>query len=94
MPSVLTALVPGLAEAALGEGTGVKLHKLSVKELKDVRSDHYLFLPRGLLLSSFLAWTRSQRVARVRSRKLSMIRSGCELMMNELLVVRIWYGIS
>ncbi|KAL6299805.1 SNF2 family N-terminal domain-containing protein [Sparassis latifolia] len=27
----------GLAEAALGEGTGVKLHKLSVKELKDVR---------------------------------------------------------
>ncbi|KAI0691058.1 SNF2 family N-terminal domain-containing protein [Cytidiella melzeri] len=26
----------GLAEAALGEGTGVKLHKLSVKELKDV----------------------------------------------------------
>ena len=27
----------GLAEAALGEGTGLKLHKLSVKELKDVR---------------------------------------------------------
>lgn len=26
----------GLAEAALGEGGGVKLHKLSVKELKDV----------------------------------------------------------
>lgn len=26
----------GLAEAALGEGTGVKLHKLSVKELKDL----------------------------------------------------------
>ncbi|KZT05039.1 uncharacterized protein LAESUDRAFT_656488 [Laetiporus sulphureus 93-53] len=26
----------GLAEAALGEGTGIKLHKLSVKELKDV----------------------------------------------------------
>lgn len=26
----------GLAEAALGEGTGVKLHKLSVKELKAV----------------------------------------------------------
>lgn len=27
----------GLAEAALGEGGGVKLHKLSVKELRDVR---------------------------------------------------------
>ena len=27
----------GLAEAALGEGGGIKLHKLSVKELKDVR---------------------------------------------------------
>ena len=26
-----------LAEAALGEGGGVKLHKLSVKELKTVR---------------------------------------------------------
>ncbi len=39
----------GLAEAALGEGGSVKLHKLSVKELKDVR--------RLLLLSS-LALTR------------------------------------
>jgi len=27
----------GLADAALGEGTGVKLHKLSVKEIKAVR---------------------------------------------------------
>jgi hypothetical protein len=26
----------GLAEAALGEGSGIKLHKLSVKELKTV----------------------------------------------------------
>ena len=29
---------PGLADAALGEGTGVKLHKLSVREIKAVRS--------------------------------------------------------
>lgn len=28
----------GLADAALGEGTGVKLHKLSVREIKAVRS--------------------------------------------------------
>jgi hypothetical protein len=27
----------GLADAALGEGTGVKLHKLSVREIKAVR---------------------------------------------------------
>jgi hypothetical protein len=27
----------GLADAALGEGTGVKIHKLSVKEIKAVR---------------------------------------------------------
>jgi hypothetical protein len=27
----------GLAEAALGEGAGLKLHKLSVRELKNVR---------------------------------------------------------
>ena len=32
------ACYAGLAEAALGEGSGVKLHKLSVKELKAVRS--------------------------------------------------------
>lgn len=30
--------IPGLADAALGEGTGVKLHKLSVREIKAVRS--------------------------------------------------------
>ena len=34
----------GLAEAALGEGTGLKLHKLSVKELKDVRFGFSLIL--------------------------------------------------
>lgn len=28
----------GLADAALGEGTGVKLHKLSVREIKAVGS--------------------------------------------------------
>jgi len=28
---------PGLADAALGEGTGVKINKLSVKEIKAVR---------------------------------------------------------
>lgn len=38
----------GLAEAALGEGTGVKLHKLSVKELKDVSG---LGLPVGATLT-------------------------------------------
>ena len=32
----------GLAEAALGEGGGVKLHKLSVKELKDVSMQTFL----------------------------------------------------
>ena len=35
----------GLAQAALGEGGSVKLHKLSVKELKAVR-----FVPNQLLL--------------------------------------------
>ena len=29
-------LLTGLAEAALGEGTGAKLHKLSVKDIKYV----------------------------------------------------------
>ena len=29
----------GLAEAALGEGTGVKLHKLSVKDIKYVSNN-------------------------------------------------------
>jgi hypothetical protein len=29
----------GLAEAALGEGTGAKLHKLSVKDIKYVREE-------------------------------------------------------
>lgn len=28
--------IPGLAEAALGEGTGAKLHKLSVKDIQYV----------------------------------------------------------
>lgn len=29
-------IVPGLADAALGEGTGVKLSKMSVKDIKYV----------------------------------------------------------
>ena len=33
---------PGLADAALGEGTGVKLDKLSVKEIKAVRVPPFL----------------------------------------------------
>ena len=33
-----------LAQAALGEGGAVKLHKLSVKELKAVRYIPYLFI--------------------------------------------------
>ncbi|KAH9919060.1 SNF2 family N-terminal domain-containing protein [Fomitopsis serialis] len=37
----------GLAEAALGEGSGVKLHKLSVKELRDVRSSTPVVDPRS-----------------------------------------------
>lgn len=41
-----------LAQAALGEGDAVKLHKLSVKELKAVRYIPYLFhIPSDLLLS-------------------------------------------
>ena len=35
----------GLADAALGEGTGVKLHKLSVREIKAVRC---LFFTRSI----------------------------------------------
>ena len=38
----------GLADAALGEGGGVKLHKLSVKELKDVSTQA---LHRGTCLT-------------------------------------------
>jgi len=30
----------GLAEAALGEGTGAKLHKLSVKDIRYVSRSH------------------------------------------------------
>ena len=37
----------GLAEAALGEGSGTRLQKLSVKQIKDVR-------PASLLLPSLL----------------------------------------
>ena len=33
---------PGLADAALGEGTGVKLNKLSVREIKAVRVHPFL----------------------------------------------------
>jgi hypothetical protein len=32
----------GLADAALGEGTGVKLHKLSVREIKAV--SYFIFV--------------------------------------------------
>jgi hypothetical protein len=41
----------GLADAALGEGTGVKLHKLSVREIKAVRS-FFLLLPLARLAYS------------------------------------------
>jgi hypothetical protein len=41
---------PGLADAALGEGTGVKIHKLSVKEIKAVRLPHPL---------SWLSWVQN-----------------------------------
>ena len=34
----------GLADAAPGEGTGVKLHKLSVKEIKAVRVSPFPYL--------------------------------------------------
>ena len=46
----------GLAEAALGEGTGLKLHKLSVKELKDVCSAVIFQCRITHSLSSCLAW--------------------------------------
>jgi hypothetical protein len=36
---------PGLADAALGEGTGVKLHKLSVREIKAVRVPRFQAIP-------------------------------------------------
>jgi hypothetical protein len=35
----------GLADAALGEGTGVKLNKLSVREIKAVRVPFFLRFP-------------------------------------------------
>ena len=35
----------GLADAALGEGTGVKLNKLSVREIKAVRISFFLRFP-------------------------------------------------
>jgi hypothetical protein len=37
----------GLAEAALGEGSGTKLHKMSVKDIKFVRSD--IISPKPLM---------------------------------------------
>ena len=40
----------GLADAALGEGRGVKLHKLSVREIKAVRIS--VLLTRGFLVLS------------------------------------------
>lgn len=47
---------PGLADAALGEGTGVKLHKLSVREIKAVRSfvllSHIITSIHALFVSS------------------------------------------
>jgi len=43
------ARLVGLADAALGEGTSVKLHKLSVKEIKAVRR-----VPIPILHSPFL----------------------------------------
>ena len=39
----------GLADAALGEGTGVKLHKLSVREIKAVRCLFTRFITRLVL---------------------------------------------
>jgi len=40
----------GLADAALGEGTGVKLHKLSVKEIKAVRVSPFPYLAQSPFL--------------------------------------------
>ena len=48
----------GLAEAALGEGTGAKLHKLSVKDIKYVRLKSVAQLPT---VSEFLRFCAAFR---------------------------------
>jgi hypothetical protein len=49
----------GLAEAALGEGTGAKLHKLSVKDIKYVRLKSVVRLPVVSEFSRLLAAFRN-----------------------------------
>jgi len=52
----------GLAQAALGEGGQIKLHKLSVKELKAVRCVPNLFTPSDLLLFlTTVIWNEPKR---------------------------------
>ena len=45
-----------MAEAALGEGSGVKLHKLSVKELKAVRLRNISTLTTQLIHAYIALW--------------------------------------
>ena len=52
----------GIAQAALGEGGTIKLHKLSVKELKAVR--HVLnlsYLLGSLIIPTAVVWNESER---------------------------------
>ena len=42
MPGLKVHKIPGLAEAALGEGAGAKLHKLSVKDIKYVSESGWI----------------------------------------------------
>jgi hypothetical protein len=50
---------PGLADAALGEGAGIKLNKLSVKEIKAVRVALFLGFPLFLSTRVFVIALRN-----------------------------------